>query len=314
MSTTDNLPNYFFIESHYGFNAYNNFGLIFNPIVKRETQDDFIDFIKNESEYKSNANLILSNMNYISYLFISPTHCDNDCFRDEHEKLCDYISKQLLKERYPKIYDLLLHEHKVIIAWCMGRHDESFCNECVYCCDCIETRIKNNTYYFGEYALMRKLEHVVAKRISTDDIYGSCMPTDIATATESVYWSGNLRGYVDDEDNPDYEMALWELINDSFKYNKNYIYQGLCPLKRYCEFKDELCKKFDNKEIDYLKFINKYTDDYNIGEWDTTMCKYVDEQYKQHYSTNDYDSEEVIDEIINHLMQMKYPEYKPKAE
>ena len=310
MSITDNLPEYFFIESHYGSGYYNNFGVAFNYLASQATQDDFINFIKNESEYKTNADLIISNMNYISYLFISPTHNNNNWAERDHNRQKHFISKQLLKEHYPKMYEMLLNKHQVIIAWCMGHHDESFCKKDVYCCDCIESRINHDLYHKLYY--MNELKHRL-----TEEHHLTCVTDQTIKAHETVFWHTVPYLGVYDDDLAYYYEGVKEYLNSIFTKDIAEIYRRLCPLMRFDIFVDNCGSKYLDKQSDYLESIGKDVAHMIIDcfseSLDDPMYMYVLEQGTQHFEDIGYKDDDIIDEIVNHIMQMKYPEYKPEA-
>lgn len=307
----DKLPEQFYIEYLYGGGEYNDFGIAWNSTASKETQNDFINFIKNKSRFKINYNMIISNMNYISYLYISRNNFNNVDFVNKdypnHDMdICSYakwarapmISKKLIKEKYPEIYQLLLKGQDVVIAWTMGHHT-SYCRKKVVMCDFLESRINHDL--FSTFRYMRLLIHKLK-----DDGGDEWIPDEVMNSLNIVFWYivkfGNAEWYNNTSNN--------KYIDNKNKLSFSAYFKGQIT-NRYSKFVDEIYDKMNDTLCEFHFFMNRIIDAYKAKyhhnpilsfNIDNPSLLYIAEEYRSGKCISD---EETLHNIVEHLFKIE---------
>jgi len=272
--TTITLPERLYINYYLSHGKYNGVGMFTNPLIYKETQDDFIDYICNDSDFKEYSSVILSNMCYISYLYLNPFEINNKHQPESYDinKLykIDHvpsyseeamISTNELKTNYPKIYEKLTKGKKVIICWCLHHHDSSYCKENVDCVEFIESRL-NKEFYINKL-MMKLLIWIMNWKFGTLRNY---IPLKLYKPLDVYFWCQELN--VEDYEN--LKSMVSEYVN---KYVDEFEYE-LRPIVEYYKFDDEVInrpelKNYDslpNKHLPYIfddiaeYFINNYNE------------------------------------------------------
>lgn len=260
----DGLPEQFYIRYYYGEPTYRSLGMsASNHLSTKETQEDFVDFIKNKSRFKSDYDTITSNMNSIGYLFIDPCSIYNIDDVDDDMDTCSYekwerspmISKKIITERYPEIYQMLLNGRKVVIAWVMG-HANSHCKEHVNKCDFLESRINHDLFSTFRYTRLL-LNHLK----SDGDAW---FPDEVSDPLDTVFWYYCWRvdwcASFDEDDNIFcFDTSLKERLAD---YYSTFVWKVLCALCDFHAFMrrtDDSCHNpFDIENPQTLHVIEQY--------------------------------------------------------
>lgn len=293
------LPTKYYVNYHVAKGEYNDFGTIWNPISEKQTFEDFTDFIKQKSEWKINAAHILSNLNYISFLYLDPKDVDNDSQPDRYDvenfdsaDLYYYykwpmIPANYLKSNYPDVYERLTKGQKIIIAWCMCNHSDSFCKEKTYYVDCMESRLVTSLHvqFLMMDLLMRRLN-------PEDSLY---VPDEIVKPSEAWFWNYNqcLDVYFIDTDDEDEDKdGIYKYIDDYFTNYRHEIHDRLYMLRTVNDFCDNVIDSFMEQGYTYFPL-----DPYSKGM--LLIAQYFIDNYDK--MRVDLDNEKYITECVGIL-------------
>ena len=283
---TFELPKQLYINYYLSYGKYNGVGTFTNPLVCEETQTDFIEYIRNDSDFSKYSPVILSSMCYISYLYLDPFDVNNEHqpVHDINElnkvnQSSDYskepmISTHEIETNYPKIYDMISKGKKVIICWCYHYHDDYYCQENVDFVSFIESRLNKN---LGLNTLMMTL--LLTKMAWKFGQLKSYIPWKIYRPLDACFWCYRLDAY-------DYEdtKAL------ASEYVKNYIDEFACemrPIMTYVKFEDVVVNRPELDGYDALPndtLPNVFTDieQYFIDNYyEIIDNKNIEEHYKK---------------------------------
>lgn len=254
-----------------------------NVLAERATQEDFINFIRHKSFHKfyEESALITSNMNRISFLYIDPNN-NTTTNINTHPT----ISKQLIKETYPDIYEQLLRGHKVIIAWMLSDH-KPHCADGVYVCEFIESRIKHNIVSIFHYMrLMLQSMNLVFNECGDKE----WVPDNIRSPIDSIFWYGRMAKFAAGMN--DFEHVIKEELSQLFITNVDDIYAHMSGVIDYFTFVERVNKEYD--EVDGANF-------------DDSCTIYLVEQYLElfNWDTTDVNMEEFAEYVAKHIHVMR---------
>ena len=133
----------YFVNVEIRNGAYIEFGHK-NTNIYKKTINAFVKYIQDEARFNVNSRLILNNMNYISFVYISCDYEDNTVVHtNDNDKPLFRGDIKWLEKEYPHIYNELLENKQAIIGYALISHKKE--NRDDYdTVDLIESRIKRN--------------------------------------------------------------------------------------------------------------------------------------------------------------------------
>ena len=216
-----------------------------NPIGSNDTCIDFVNYVVNEPKLVDKRNYVLMNLNYLDFLYLSPTSIVNNanqCINPEYDvnkgqdssKAIHWLDKptisSLVLQAYaPNLLYALNNKHKCVIAFSMRRAENYFNDSDSYDCWVLNTRIdiNDNKGLFWNYLLCKCLDHYLYKLFHL-----SMKCSEITNPIDAGYW------YEDYEINDDISLKFY--IDTQFKDCHDIFEIRLNIINDYYKFDDKM--------------------------------------------------------------------------